>query len=146
MSFLLAAFIGNEPAVAAAASLADCHRVSRLGRDLHLVELTADGMRKPQYSELFDHLTPDLAAAASTASVVGGVGYIEANFFGGDGDQACAIWRDGNVVFGPLRVDDEEPPTPRLRDWPINQALRFFGVKAQPGRDEFDTVNLGRFR
>jgi hypothetical protein len=146
MSFLLAAFIGNEPAVAAAASLAGCHRVARLGHDLHLVELTADGMSEPQYSELFHHLTPPLAAAASTASAIGDVGYIEANFFGGDGNQSCIVWRDGEVVLGALRVDDEEPPTPRLRDWPINRALRFFGVKAQSGHDEFDTVNLGRFR
>jgi len=146
MSFLLAAFIGKEPAVAAAASLAGCHRVSRLGHDLHLVELRADGMRKVQYSELFHQLTPYLAVAASTASAIGDVGYIEANFFGGDGNQSCIVWRGGEVVFGPLRVDDEEPPTPRLRDWPINRALRFFGVEAQPGHDEFDTVNLGRFR
>ena len=146
MSFLLAAFIGNELAISAAASLAGRHRVSRLGHNLHLVELRADGTRKPQYSDLFHHLTPNLAAAATTASAVGDIGYIEANFFGGDGNQACIVWRDSNVVFGPLRVDDEEPPTPRLRDWPINRALQFFGVTAQPGRDEFDTVNLGRFR
>jgi hypothetical protein len=146
VSFLLAAFIGNEPAMSAAASMVGCHRVTRLGYNLHLVELSADGMRKPLYSDLFHQLTPELAAAAMTASVIGDVGYIEANFFGGDGNQACIVWRDGNVVFGPLRADDDEPPTPRLRDWPINQALRFFSVVAQPDRDEFDTVNLGRFR
>ncbi len=103
-------------------------------------------MRKPQFSERFQHLTPNLAAAASTASAIGDVGYVEANFFGADGNQACVVWRDGGVVFGPFHADDDEPPTPPLHDWPINQALRFFGVKAQPGHDEFDTVNLGRFR
>jgi hypothetical protein len=29
---------------------------------------------------------------------------------------------------------------------PINQALKMMGVKAKAGMDEFDTINLGRYR
>lgn len=29
---------------------------------------------------------------------------------------------------------------------PINKALKMMGVKTKPGMDEFDTVNLGRYR
>jgi hypothetical protein len=80
------------------------------------------------------------------ASAIGQIGYIEAAFFGGEGLQGSIVWRDGGVVFGPLQADDDEPPVPPLSDWPINQALRFFGVTAATDMDEFRTVDLGRFR
>jgi len=63
------------------------------------------------------------------------VGYIVAEYFGGCGDQFSIIWSDGEIVFGPLRQPDA-----------INQALRRFGVNADQGKDEFDSVGLGRHR
>lgn len=146
MSFLLAAFVGSEATVAAAGALAGEHRISRLGHNLHIVELDSVPMRRPLSSPEFHFLTPQLAAAGMAASAIGDVGYLEAAFFGGDGCQASIVWRDGGVVFGPLKADDDEPPVPPLSEWPINQALRFFGVRATPHVDEFRTVDLGRFR
>ena len=146
MSYVFSAFIGNEVTVEAAAALVRQHRVSRLGRSLHMVELNRHVIDDGRYSRQFYFLTPRLASAAAVASVLGDIGYIEAEFFGGDGSQACVVWRDGDVVFGPLRADDEEPPVPPLHDWPINQALRFFGVQASLEMDEFRTVGLERFR
>jgi hypothetical protein len=146
VSYVLAAFIGREPTIAAASALAGEHRVSRLGHDLHLVELDSEPVRKPLFSDRFHFLTPRLAATAIAASAIGDIGFIEAGFFGGDGLQGSIIWRDGEVVFGPLTANDDEPPIPPLAEWPINQALRFFGVEAKPEMDEFRTVNLGRFR
>jgi hypothetical protein len=29
---------------------------------------------------------------------------------------------------------------------PINKALKMMGIKAKKGMDEFDTINLGRYR
>jgi len=63
------------------------------------------------------------------------VAYVEAEFFGGDGTQAAAVWEGGRLVFGPVVAQDA-----------INQALRLLGVMKQEHFDEFDAVNLGRHR
>lgn len=146
MSYVLEAFIGREAIVATAAAIVRRHRVSRLDRNLHMVELGDHDPDEPLYSDQFYNLTVDLASAAATASHLGDIAYIEAEFFGGEGSQSCIIWRGGEVVFGPLRADDEDPPVPPLSDWPINRALRYFGIRAGDGQDEFDTVGLSRFR
>ena len=149
MSYTLAAFIGNEATVEAAGALTGNHRVSRLAYDLHMLELKSDPMRRERFSDEFYFLTPRLASAAAIASTIGDIAYLEAEFFGGEGAQACIVWRDGEVAFGPFREDDEDPPVAPLRDWPINRALRLFGVRADTDldeyMDEFRAVNLGRF-
>ncbi|MEU6465289.1 hypothetical protein [Streptomyces sp. NPDC046976] len=77
-------------------------------------------------------------------SAVGPVAYVEAEYFGGAGEQRAAVWADGELVLGPL-----DAPT---RTWfsrsvsPISGALRRLGVRRGPGEDEFDTVGLGRHR
>jgi hypothetical protein len=73
-----------------------------------------------------------LAAKLSTA---GRVVYVEAEFFGGVGEQASAGWENGEMVFGPVTASDA-----------INQALRWLGVSAAPPDDEFDALGLGRHR
>lgn len=146
MSYVLNALIGREVVVATASALVGRHRVSRLANNLHIVELDDEDVEQPLYLEHFYGLTNDLAVAAATASHVGDIAYIEAEFSGGQGSQACIVWREGDVVLGPLHADHEYPPVPPLRDWPINRALRYFGVNAADGKDEFDTVGLARFR
>jgi hypothetical protein len=150
MSYNLAAFIGNEATVETAAALTGHHRVSRLAHNLHMLELNSDPMSKERFSDDFYFLTPRLASAAAISSSIGDIGYIEAEFWGGEGVQACVVWRDGAIAFGPFREDDEDPPVAPLRDWPINRALRLFGVRADTDADEhmdeFRTVDLGRFR
>jgi hypothetical protein len=79
----------------------------------------------------------------------GPVAYVEADFFGGDGYQSAAVWRDGATAWGP--VFDEEFNGPR-DGWPINTALARLGVTPS-GRtyshdpeqpvDLFDEVGLG---
>ncbi|HEX7105935.1 MAG TPA: hypothetical protein VF218_08225 [Acidothermaceae bacterium] len=150
MSYTLAAFIGKEPIVEAAAAMTGQHRVSRLAYSLHMLELSSSPMSEGRFSEQFYFLTPQLASVAAIISTMGDIGYIEAEFFGGEGSQACMVWREGDVVFGPFREDDEDPPVAPLRDWPINRALRFFGIRVDAHldehMDEFRTVDLGRFR
>jgi hypothetical protein len=63
------------------------------------------------------------------------VAYVEAEFFGGDGTQAAAIWEEGRLVFGPIVADDA-----------INQGLRQLGIAKQGAFDEFAALNLGRHR
>lgn len=64
---------------------------------------------------------------------------IETDYWGGFGDQNAKLYRD-NLIF----MNEDTRKDPGLN--PINQALKMMGVKAKPGMDEFDTVNLGRYR
>lgn len=61
---------------------------------------------------------------------------IETNYFGGNGDQAAAVYQGGREIMAPAVATIG----------PINAALRHLGVQASAGLDEFDTVGLGRFR
>jgi hypothetical protein len=65
-------------------------------------------------------------------SKLGKVIYVEAEYFGG-GTQATCLFENGNLVKGPL-----------VYQGAINEALRFLGVKAIRGTDEFVTVGLGQ--
>ena len=60
--------------------------------------------------------------------------YVEAEYFGGAGTQAVAVWEGGHLVFGPV-----------VSDKAIDHALARIGVKAWI-RDEFDELQLGRCR
>jgi len=61
--------------------------------------------------------------------------YIEAEYFGGEGGQIAIIWQNNKrqkiFSYGQDR---------------INQVLKSFGVIANKGQDEFDTLGLGRHR
>lgn len=59
---------------------------------------------------------------------------IETDYFGGFGEQSAKLYRDNEILMNGTDND------------PINQALKMMGVKAKPGMDEFDTINLGNFR
>jgi hypothetical protein len=74
----------------------------------------------------------------------GPVGYVEAEYFGGFGNQRAALWVDGEVSVGPLAVEEGEP-FPKEGS-PISQVLRHLGVKRGNQRDEFDAIGLGRHR
>ena len=59
------------------------------------------------------------------------VAYIEATYTGGYGGQESIVWKDSEVVLGPLTVQDS-----------INRALRFLGVSKGEAADEFDAIGL----
>ena len=61
--------------------------------------------------------------------------YVEAEFFGGAGAQAHALFSAGKMV-GPVVVSDVA----------INDALRLLGVQRGEVADEFDVVGLGQHR
>jgi hypothetical protein len=91
--------------------------------------------------------------AEQTARAVGSavrVVYIEAEFFGGTGNQAAIGWEGGVLSFGPLRTQmpmgDREGYTvvADQDEMAINVALRWLGVTRSELRDEFDTVGIGR--
>ncbi|MFF2432010.1 hypothetical protein [Streptomyces mirabilis] len=77
-------------------------------------------------------------------SAAGAVAYVEAEYFGGVGEQHAAVWADGAVVLGPLHVLEGQPFG--SAGSPISQALQRLGVVADAATDEFATVELDRHR
>jgi hypothetical protein len=63
------------------------------------------------------------------------IAYLEAEFFGGEGVQAAAIWNYGKLIFGPLVAPDA-----------INRALSLLGVSNEDHIDEFEALKLGSRR
>ncbi|MFI5563421.1 hypothetical protein ACIA2T_29415 [Amycolatopsis japonica] len=74
----------------------------------------------------------------------GAVAYVEAEYFGGAGTQFAQVWEGGEIVLGPLYVDEDEPDP--ADGSPISQALRRLGTLRGDHFDEFDAVGLGRHR
>lgn len=70
--------------------------------------------------------------------------YVEAEYFGGVGTQAAAVWDARDLALGPLI--EAEDPLAAERPFPISQALRRLGVSAQGYVDEFEAVGLDKHR
>jgi hypothetical protein len=85
-----------------------------------------------------------LGRTLAACSANGPVAYIEAEFFGGIGEQHAQVWDNGAVVLGPLHLGENEPIPPT--GTPISHALRRLGVAKGNHYDEFDAVGLGRHR
>ncbi|MFI5845896.1 hypothetical protein ACIA8K_39955 [Catenuloplanes sp. NPDC051500] len=77
------------------------------------------------------------------------IGQVEADFFGGDGEQTASLWRDGRRIWGPSYAEDFDGPR---HEWPINAVLARLGVVLEPGEvrqeyhDLFVEVGLGAER
>ncbi|GMV30811.1 MAG: hypothetical protein AMXMBFR59_29360 [Rhodanobacteraceae bacterium] len=85
----------------------------------------------------FNYLSPALAQVLRRASDRCVLLYFETEYFGGMGTQGAAVFRDGEIVFGPQSAELG----------PINNALAVLGVRPQaPAIDEFETVGLQRHR
>ncbi len=92
----------------------------------------------------FQLLTPGLVALLEASSMIGSVGYVEADYIGREGSQAAAVWRSGILVTGPLLLGRRESFVAETA--PISVALRVLGVTAPGRRDEFVVAGLGRHR
>ncbi|MFD5628872.1 hypothetical protein [Streptomyces sp. NPDC127072] len=77
-------------------------------------------------------------------SAVGPVAYVEAEYFGGVGEQRAVVWADGAVVLGPLHKPEDRPWS--SAGSPLSQALRRLGAVAGATGDEFQAVGLDRHR
>src|SRR5262249_36232412 len=82
----------------------------------------------------FEKLSVGVSRWLSTLSQHGPIAYVEAGYFGNEGSQWGAIWKDGALLSAPISGAA------------INHVLRFLGVVASAGRDEFDELTLGRHR
>jgi hypothetical protein len=77
-------------------------------------------------------------------SSVGPVAYVEADYFGGVGDQRAALWHNGALAFGPVWIDGVQPVP--AEGTPISQVLSRLGVIRDGYADEFEAAGLQRHR
>ncbi len=87
-------------------------------------------------TKIFTHLTAPLAALITHLSQAERVAYVEAEYFGGTGTQAAAVWDGGRLIWGPRRAQQD----------PVNHALRLLGVRRTASQDEFQCAGLDRHR
>lgn len=83
----------------------------------------------------YEYLTDQIGKFCSEISESSRTAYIEAEYFGGVGSQNGIVWKSEEVIF-------EET----LSNNAINKSLAILGVMRLKGKDEFDTVQLGRHR
>lgn len=100
------------------------------GSDWELPDLD-DPLEAPEIASVF---TP-LVDAIRRINVGGSCALVFTQYWGGTGTQASLLVRDG-VAQG----------EPRFGSNAINLALSELGIRADEGSDEFDTVDLGRWR
>ena len=74
----------------------------------------------------------------------GPVAYVEAEFFGGVGTQAAAVWDGGRLALGPVVLGEVEPLP--AAGTPISQALAHLSVRRGDHVDEFAAAGLGQHR
>lgn len=115
--------------------------VVRLGQDFEMLPFTGAFIQKHQIAFLpltdegLEQLPENVKALCAKYSVNGQLAYVEAEFFGGDGVQGCAVFRNGETVMGPF-----------VSDVAINEALVMLGAKKLSFHDEFDAVGLNEHR
>jgi hypothetical protein len=148
VAYALRGVLGS-PAVLAACSAFDHARGVALDQGLRLLVVTDEfdvdlGPKDPvAVAPPLSALPAGFDRVLAACSVRGPVAYVEAEYFGGVGRQAAAVWDNGDLVLGPLTTAEDSPiPSPS----PISQALRRLGVSADGHFDEFEAVGLGRHR
>ncbi|MDR6978321.1 hypothetical protein J2X68_005047 [Streptomyces sp. 3330] len=85
-----------------------------------------------------------MTARIAAWSATGLVAYVEAEYFGGAGEQHAAVRDGGTVTLGPLHLPEGEPLPED--GGPISQALRGLGVAKGHAHDEFEAAGLHRHR
>ncbi|MGW8327449.1 hypothetical protein ACWGLE_06030 [Streptomyces sp. NPDC055897] len=149
MGYDLQAVIAEGEALRGAARDLPAARLASIGQGLSLMPMTAavfdsvaDGSGVGALG--FWRLPGGFEKALAAWSAGGPVAYVEAEYFGGVGEQRAAVWDGGTIVLGPLHVEEGQPFPPAGS--PISQALRRLGVVASAGEDEFSAVALDRHR
>lgn len=139
MGYTIQAIIGKRAEIRSAEIKAG--NVILLPQDLGMIPLGDECRERnaipflPLTDEGWKTVPESIAKLCSSLSSKGKIAYIEAEFFGGEGTQASALWEDGKMIRVPMISGDA-----------INSALEFLGVSPRENMDHFDTVGLGDHR
>ncbi|MEH0509416.1 hypothetical protein QA942_37580 [Streptomyces sp. B21-106] len=149
MSYDLQAVIAGEEVLNAAVRVLSAARLASLWQGLSLLPMTdalfdslSEGVDTGALG--FWRLPGGFAKTLADWSTAAPVAYVEAEYFGGVGEQQAVVWDGGAIVLGPLRVPEGRPLPPAGSA--ISQALRRLGVVAGAGEDEFTALGMERHR
>jgi hypothetical protein len=149
MTYVLYAVVADREMLRSVARNLPAARVAPIGQGLSLMPMTdalsasvADGDGGGALG--FWRLPGGFERLLAGWSADGPVAYVEAEYFGGAGEQRVVVWDGGTMVLGPLHVDEGEAFPPAGS--PISQALRRLGAVASADQDEFSAVGLDRHR
>ncbi|GAB2493611.1 hypothetical protein [Nocardiopsis aegyptia] len=145
--YCLEAVVAARPTLDALAGGNPHARVVPLAAGLSLLPMTDElfdsvAVAGAPQADGFWKLPPGFDRALAACSTTGPVAYLEAEYFGGAGEQHAQVWDGGRVVLGPSLMEEPVPSGAS----PISLALRRLGVDRGEHVDEFDAVDLGRYR
>ena len=86
----------------------------------------------PLTDEGKENIDGNLLELCLLLSKKGKAAYVEAEFFGGQGTQGCALFESG-VTVGSAKENESA----------INYALKWLGVNSSDSKDEFEIAGLG---
>ncbi|WP_405820903.1 hypothetical protein OG241_34295 [Streptomyces sp. NBC_01390] len=149
MGYQLEAVIAGDELLRTASREVPGARVARLHQGLSLMPMTDevfDAVTDGSTEQIlgFWRLPGGFDGLLAQWSTAGPVAYVEAEYFGGAGEQRAVVWAKGVLTLGP--VDDATSEGLSSAVSPISQALRRLGAGRAPGTDEFETVGLNRHR
>lgn len=139
MTYTLQAIVAKKGTLASK-SAEDIYLVS-LDQDYELLPFTNDFIDQYQVPPLpltgdeTEALPESIVKLCTVLSEENTLAYVEAEYFGGHGMQAAAVFKDGQLV-GVVIIDE----------FAINHALRLLGVSKNAQSDEFEAVGLSRHR
>lgn len=154
MSYCLRAFIGNVADLEGMLTHFKNASVTRLDDGFGLLPVSDDLWKGLEKDQKWDESGQCEECGYEERSIIftskisrsGTVGFIVAEFFGGDGCQWAILCRDGEPILGPIHTTFVgESHLPRS-EWPINRILRALGVIAHLPQDEFESIGLQAHR
>ncbi|WP_052263007.1 hypothetical protein [Chromobacterium violaceum] len=139
MAYALQAIIARSGTISE--PLLEQLKIVHLSGGVDLIPIGQDAIKAhalpflPLTDEGREGLPRKLAEFCERLSAQGLLAYVEAEFFGGTGTQAYALFSAGNRI-GHVVVSDSA----------INEALRHLGIGKGEAFDEFNAVGLGRYQ
>jgi hypothetical protein len=153
IGYLLEAIIAPSSVAQVVSAALPGTRAIELGNGLELVPLVPAAVAAVSpgderiISLLVNEPLPEgLTDLLRRASTGGPIAYVEADYFGGAGQQGSMLWEKGELVLGPLLDPPKPGPPPTIEAGPINRVLQRMGVQRSAELDEFATVALARHR
>lgn len=141
MGYHLTAFIGMQQPLQLIADSFNTAKLVHVGKAIYIIPMTEilyDEINKFKISDdigSFTYMSENMETVILKIIENNCVGYIEAEYFGGEGGQTALLWENGKRS--------------RLLDFcqdAINSILKHLGIIASGDLDEFDTIGLGRHR
>ena len=141
MGYTLRAFIGRIIDLQVIVGTYNSAKIVNTGQDISIIPMTEElfdeinNFKSSKDINSFMFLTDNIEREIFKIIGTNCIGYVEADYFGGQGEQVGILWKGNqrHKVFNKTQSA-------------INCILRHFGVISAIGKDEFDTINLGRHR